>query len=56
MFGACSHSAKFAALIHRGGLRLILPASYERAALPIVDEQLEEAGVRLAMGLNLSLR
>ncbi len=32
-----------------------LPASYERAALPIVNEQLEKAGVRLAAVLNAIL-
>ena len=32
-----------------------LPASYERAALPIVNEQLEKAGVRLAAALNTVL-
>jgi hypothetical protein len=33
-----------------------LPASYESAALPVVDEQLERAGIRLAMMLNRSLQ
>ncbi len=32
-----------------------LPASYERAVLPIVDRQLERAGVRLAWILNDAL-
>jgi len=30
----------------------VLPASYEIRALPIVNEQLEKAGIRLAMVLN----
>jgi hypothetical protein len=34
----------------------VLPASYEQGALPIVDEQLEKAGVRLAIVWNLALR
>jgi S1/P1 Nuclease len=33
-----------------------LPDSYEAEALPIVNEQLERAGVRLAMVLNSSLK
>lgn len=33
----------------------VLPTSYERAALPIVNEQLEKAGVRLAALLNSAL-
>jgi len=32
-----------------------LPSSYERAALPIVNEQLEKAGVRVAAVLNAVL-
>ena len=32
-----------------------LPASYERMALPVVDVQLEKAGVRLAAALNRAL-
>jgi hypothetical protein len=32
-----------------------LPASYERMALPVVDAQLEKAGVRLAAALNRAL-
>jgi hypothetical protein len=32
-----------------------LPASYERVALPIVNQQLERAGVRLAAVLNDAL-
>jgi hypothetical protein len=32
-----------------------LPASYERTALPVVNEQLEKAGVRLAAVLNAVL-
>lgn len=34
----------------------VLPDSYEAEALPIVNEQLERAGVRLAMVLNNALR
>jgi hypothetical protein len=33
-----------------------LPDGYETVALPIVNEQLEKAGVRLAMVLNVALR
>ena len=33
-----------------------LTASYETAALPVVNEQLEKAGVRLASVLNVALR
>ena len=32
-----------------------LPASYENAALPVVNAQLERAGVRLAAALNSAL-
>jgi hypothetical protein len=42
----------YSALPHGPGY---LPASYERAALPIVNEQLEKAGVRLAAVLNAVL-
>ena len=42
----------YGALPHASGL---LPASYEDAALPIVDSQLERAGVRLAAVLDASL-
>lgn len=35
-------------LLHSG----VLLENYEAAALPIVNEQLERAGVRLAMTLN----
>ena len=34
----------------------VLPDSYKADALPIVNEQLERAGVRLAMVLNASLK
>ena len=33
-----------------------LPEGYERVALPVVNEQLEKAGVRLAAVLNTVLR
>ena len=33
-----------------------LPDSYEGAALPVVNEQLGKAGVRLAMVLNAALQ
>ena len=33
-----------------------LPASYEAAALPVVNVQLERAGIRLAAVLNAVLR
>ena len=39
-------------LSHTAG---VLPASYEASALPIVNEQHEKAGVRLAMVLNATL-
>lgn len=41
----------YGALPHSG----TLPESYEGAALPVVNEQLEKAGVRLAMVLNAAL-
>jgi hypothetical protein len=34
----------------------MLPAAYENVALPIANEQLERAGVRLAFVLNRTLR
>ncbi len=42
----------YGTLPHTGAL----PDGYETVALPIVDEQLEKAGVRLAMVLNVALR
>ena len=42
----------YGALPHSG----TLPEGYETVALPIVNEQLEKAGVRLAWMLNLVLR
>ena len=32
-----------------------LPAAYGRVALPVVNQQIERAGVRLAMALNIAL-
>jgi hypothetical protein len=43
----------YASLPHRPG---VLPASYERETLPIVNVQLERAGARLAAMLNSALR
>lgn len=45
-------SAIYGRLQHEGRL----PESYERDALPVVNEQLEQAGVRLAAVLNAALR
>jgi hypothetical protein len=44
--------AIYGTLPHAGAL----PDGYETVALPIVDEQLEKAGVRLAMVRNVVLR
>ena len=40
----------YGALPHEPGL---IPVSYERSALPVVNEQLEKSGVRLAAVLNV---
>ncbi len=42
----------YRALPHGPGM---LPTSYEHSALPVVNEQLEEAGIRLAVTLNAAL-
>jgi len=56
-WGNESHAVAVAAIYgrlpHDAGT---LPASYESAALPIANEQLERAGVRLAFALNRALR
>ena len=50
---AVSVRAVYGELDHTAGP---LPSSYESAALPIVNEQLEKAGVRLAWVLNAVVR
>jgi nuclease S1 len=46
---AVARRVVYGALVHAPGS---LPASYERSALPVVNEQLKKAGVRLAGVLN----
>ena len=49
---AVAHDVIYDVLPHQPGL---LPMRYEQSALPVVNEQLKEAGIRLAATLNAAL-